>query len=145
VGVFLRELSAHCPQVSEPLQRAGVDAAAFFTGVREPIAVDVGVLERSDKVYVLPGSFGWSDVGTWSALRAVRVHDHDGNVSHGSVHLHDSANNVVHAESADVVLYGVQGLVVVQREGVVLVTTEEHARNLKPLLEGLPPAVRDRR
>jgi mannose-1-phosphate guanylyltransferase len=145
VGVFLRELSAHCPQVSEPLQRAGVDAAAFFTGVREPIAVDVGVLERSDKVYVLPGSFGWSDVGTWSALRAVRVRDHDGNVSHGSVHLHDSANNVVHAESADVVLYGVQGLVVVQREGVVLVTTEEHARNLKPLLEGLPPAVRDRR
>ncbi|MHB1313069.1 MAG: mannose-1-phosphate guanylyltransferase, partial [Gemmatimonadaceae bacterium] len=145
VGVFLGELQAHCPQVAEPLQRAGADAAAFFGAVREPIAVDVGVLERSDRVYVLPGSFGWSDVGTWSALRGVRAGDQQGNVSHGSVHLRESANNVVHAESADVVLYGVHGLVVVQRDGVVLVTTEAHARNLKPLLESLPAAVRDHR
>ena len=145
VGVFLEELRAHCPQVAEPLQRAGGDAAAFFAGVREPIAVDVGVLERSRKVYVLPGSFGWNDVGTWSALRGVRARDDDGNVCHGSVHLRESADNVVHAESADVVLYGVHGLVVVQRDGVVLITTDAHARNLKPLLESLPATVRDRR
>ncbi len=145
VGVFLAELAAHCPQVAGPLAAAGDDAAAFFAAVREPIAVDVGVLERSAKVFVLAGRFGWSDVGTWSALRDVRARDAHGNVSHGPVHLRESAGNVVHAESADVVLYGVEGLVVVQRDGVVLVTTAERARNLKPLLETLPPAVRDRR
>lgn len=145
VGVFLDELATHCPAVAEPLSRAGHDAAAFFTAVKDPVAVDVGVLERSDKVFVLAGSFGWSDVGTWAALRGVRAADADGNVSHGSVHLREAHRNVVHAEGADVVLYGVDGLVVVARPGVVLVTTEARALNLKPLLENLPATVRDRK
>jgi mannose-1-phosphate guanylyltransferase len=145
VGVFLSELSRHCPVVAEPLAAAGDDAARFFAGVREPIAVDVGVLERSDRVYVLPGRFGWNDVGTWSALRGVRPRDARGNVAHGRVHLCESTDNVVYAADARVVLYGVDGLVVVEHDGLVLVTTEEKARNLKPLLEQLPSDVRDRR
>ena len=145
VGVFLDEVRAWCPAVSEPLDRAGDDPVAFFTSVEDPVAVDVAVLERSAKVYVLAGSFGWSDVGTWSALRGVRARDADGNVTHGRVHLRDSADNVVHAAGADVVLYGVRGLVVVECAGIVLVTTEESARNLKPLLESLPSELRERR
>lgn len=145
VGVFLDELHAHCPEVAAPLDACGGDPAAFFAGVRSPIAVDIGVLERSSKVFVLAGSFGWSDVGTWAALRGVRARDPHGNVSHGRVHLRDAANNIVHATGADVVLYGVQGLVVVEHNGVVLVTTEERAHNLKPLLESLSPALRERR
>jgi mannose-1-phosphate guanylyltransferase len=113
--------------------------------VKDPIAVDVGVLERSSKVFVLPGSFGWNDVGTWSALRGVRASDADGNVAHGRVQLRESSGNVVYAAGANVVLYGVSGLVVVEHDGVVLVTTEEKARNLKPLLETLPSELRERR
>ncbi len=145
VGIFLAELAAHCPSVAEPLAAAGDDAATFFGGVAKPIAVDVGVLERSAKVYVLPGGFGWSDVGNWSALRSVRAPDADGNVTHGSVQLREAADNVVYASGANVVLYGVRGLVVVEHQGVVLVTTEEKARDLKPLIEQLPPALRERR
>ncbi|HEY5490870.1 MAG TPA: mannose-1-phosphate guanylyltransferase [Gemmatimonadaceae bacterium] len=145
VGVFLDEVHAHCPVVAGALDRAGDDAAAFFAGVKDPVAVDTAVLEKSAKVYVLAGSFGWNDVGTWSALRAVRTRDASGNVTHGRVHLREASNNVVHATGADVVLYGVQGLVVVVHAGVVLVTTEEQARNLKPLLESLPPGLRERR
>lgn len=145
VGVFLDEVRAHCPTVAEPLAHAGDDAARFFGGVREPIAVDVGVLERSARVFVLPGRFGWNDVGTWSALRGVRVPDAAGNVVHGRAHLRDATDNIVYAAGADVVLYGVRGLVVVEHDGVVLVTTEERARNLKPLLEQLPSTLRDRR
>ncbi len=145
VGVFLEELAAHCPSVAAPLAAAGDDATRFFGGVKDPIAVDVGVLERSAKVFVLSGSFGWNDVGTWSALRGVRASDADGNVAHGRVHLRESADNVVYAAGANIVLYGVTGLVVVEHEGVVLVTTEEKARNLKPLLETLPSELRERR
>ena len=145
VGVFLDEVRAYCPTVAEPLAAHGDDASDFFGGVKDPIAVDVGVLERSGKVHVLPGTFGWSDVGTWAALREVRTADAAGNVAHGHVHLRESAQNVVYAAGADVVLYGVSGLVVVEHNGVVLVTTEEKARNLKPLLESLDPALKERR
>lgn len=145
VGVFLDELRAHCAAVAEPLAAAGDDAERFFRAVKDPIAVDVGVLERSACVFVLPGEFGWNDVGTWSALRGVRARDEHGNVAHGRVHLRDATESVVYAADADVVLYGVHGLVVVAHDGVVLVTTEEKARNLKPLLEQLPHALRERR
>ena len=145
VGVFLDELRTHCPIVADPLARAGDDAARFFAEVTENVAVDVGVLERSARVFVLAGAFGWSDVGTWAALRGVRPRDAAGNVAHGRVHVRDATDNIVYATGADVVLYGVRDLVVVEHDGVVLVTTEEKARNLKPLLEGLPPALRDRR
>ncbi|HEY3286555.1 MAG TPA: sugar phosphate nucleotidyltransferase [Gemmatimonadaceae bacterium] len=145
VGVFLDELAAHCPPVAQPLAAAGDDASAFFGGVKDPIAVDIGVLERSAKVFVLPGRFGWNDVGNWSALRGVHRQDADGNVAHGRVHLRESSGNVVYAAGADVVLFGVQDLVVVEHHGVVLVTTEEKARNLKPLLESLPDALRNHR
>ena len=103
---------------------------------------DVGVLERSAKVLVLAGDFGWDDVGTWAALRRVRQCDAAGNTFHGTVHALAATGNVVHSEGNVVVLYGVSDLVVVSRDGITLVTTVEKASDLKTLIDSLPPAVR---
>ena len=104
----------------------------------------VMVLERSDRVAVIPGDFGWDDVGTWAALARVRSADAHGNVASGAVHAVQARGNVVHAEGNDVVLYGVSDLVVVTHDGLTLVTTTKHATDLKQLLNALPPSVRDR-
>jgi mannose-1-phosphate guanylyltransferase len=143
VGVLLEELHAHCPDVSVPLDANPDDLHAFFAAVKTPIAIDVGVLERSSRVMVVPGDFGWSDVGTWAALRAVRTADAEGNVPSGPTFLRDAHGNVVHAEGRTVVLYGVDDLVVVTTDGVTLVTTIERAADLKTLLDALPPEVRN--
>jgi mannose-1-phosphate guanylyltransferase len=92
---------------------------------------------------VLPGDFGWDDVGTWAALRRVRTNDANGNATHGDVHVLDAANNVVHADETAVVLYGVRDLVVVSRDGLTLVTTTDRAADLKKLIESLPPRIRE--
>lgn len=143
VGDFLREVRAHTPEVAPALDAAGGDIARFFGHVRS-VSVDVGVLERTDRVVVIPGDFGWDDVGTWAALARVRHRDAAGNATSGAVHVVDGRANVVHAEGSTVVLYGVDELVVVVREGMTLVTTKDRAANLKTLLEALPPSVRDR-
>ncbi len=143
VDVLLEELRAHCPEVAEPLAANPSDLKAFFGAVKTPIAIDVGVLERSSKVMVVPGDFGWSDVGTWAALRAVRTADEHGNVPSGATFLRDARGNVVHAEGRTVVLYGVDDLVVVTTNGVTLVTTVERAADLKTLLDALPAEVRN--
>jgi len=143
-GVLLEELRAHCPEVAGPLDANPSDLKAFFGAVRTPIAIDVGVLERSSRVMVVPGDFGWSDVGTWAALRAVRTADAQGNVPSGVTFLRDARGNVVHAEGRTVVLYGVDDLVVVSTNGVTLVTTVERAADLKTLLDALPPEIRNR-
>jgi mannose-1-phosphate guanylyltransferase len=94
-------------------------------------------------VLVVPGDFGWDDVGTWGALHRVRRHDAQHNAAFGRVHALMSERNVVHTEGAPVVLYGVHDLVVVVRDGVVLVTTREQAADLKTLLDSLPPELRE--
>jgi mannose-1-phosphate guanylyltransferase len=144
VGDFLDEVRKHCREVASALESHPDDLSRFFSAVQNPIAVDVGVLERSDRVAVIPGEFGWDDVGTWVALRRVRKQDGEGNVVSGVVHAVQSSGNVVHAEGNEVVLYGVSDLVVVTHDGLTLVTTTRHATDLKQLLTALPAPVRDR-
>lgn len=142
-GDLLDEIEAHCPEVSPAVRDHATSMTAFFSAVKS-IAIDVGVLERSSRVMVLAGDFGWSDVGTWSALRTVRQRDAAGNAVSGPAHLRDAHGNVVHAEDSTVVLYGVQDLVVVSANGLTLVTTVERAADLKTLLDSLPEHVRQR-
>jgi mannose-1-phosphate guanylyltransferase len=144
VGDFLDELRARCPEVAQSLDAHPDNLVDFFAGVAKPIAIDVGVLERSDRVMVVRGDFDWSDVGTWAALRAVRAADADGNVPAGATYLRDSHGNVVHADGPTAVLFGVDDLVVVTTKGVTLVTTVERAADLKTLLDSLPAELRNR-
>jgi mannose-1-phosphate guanylyltransferase len=143
VGDFLAELRAHTPEVAPALAAHAHDVEGFFHAVT-PVSVDVGVLERSARVLVLPGDFEWDDVGTWAALARVRAADANGNATSGEVHTLQASNNVVHAEGNSVVLYGVSNLVVVTRAGLTLVTTIDKSAELKTLLDSLPPAFRER-
>lgn len=141
VGDFLDDVRALTPEVAPALHAHADDIDKFFRGVT-PISVDHGVLERSTRVMVMPGDFGWDDVGTWGALRRVRRPDNDGNAMTGRAHAVASKGNVVHAEgSTRIVLYGVDDLVVVAKDGLVLVTTVEKSSDLKTLIEALPAAV----
>ncbi|MEO5590555.1 MAG: sugar phosphate nucleotidyltransferase [Gemmatimonadaceae bacterium] len=139
---FLADIANHTPEVSAALiHAAGAGLGAFFEAVT-PVSVDVGVLERSRRVRVVPGDFGWDDVGTWGALQRVKSADANGNVASGHVFALDSHSNVVHAEDGAVVLYGVDDLVVVSRRGLTLVTTTEKSAELKTLIDALPEDLR---
>ena len=144
VGDFLDELERHTPEVAPAVRRARgrdsnpeIGARTFFASV-QPVSIDVGLLERSTRVLVIPGDFGWDDVGTWAALARTRALDAAGNAVYGPVYAKDSRGNVVHAEGGAVVLYGVSDLVVVTREGLTVVTTIERSADLKALVESLP-------
>jgi mannose-1-phosphate guanylyltransferase len=139
VGDFLAQVKQHTPELSSAMALGReADAPEFFARVAKPVSVDVGVLERSKNVTVIPGDFGWDDIGTWAALGRVRDKDEFGNVTIGNVHLLDGADNVVHTNSGTVVIYGVDNLVVVVHDGLTLVTTREKAADLKRLVESLP-------
>ena len=137
VGDLLDEIRTHTPEVAPALAAHPEDRDAFFAAVQS-VAIDVGVLERSARVLVLAGDFGWDDVGTWAALHRVRQHDAQANAAFGRLHALRASGNVVHTEGAPVVLYGVDDLVVVVRDGVVLVTTRDAATDLKTLVDSLP-------
>ncbi len=145
VGDFMDEVRTHCVELLPAIDAAERGAMEEFFATVRPISVDEGVLERSERVLVIPGDFGWDDIGTWAALRRVRELDTAGNASFGDVYAVAANDNVVHAEAQTVVLYGVNDLVVVSRNGLTLVTTVERAADLKKMLEALPERVRELR
>jgi mannose-1-phosphate guanylyltransferase len=142
VGDFLDDVRKLTPEVAPALHAHADDLHRFF-GAVTPVSVDVGVLERSDRVAVLPGDFGWDDVGTWGALRRVRTQDGNGNAVHGRAYAVDARGNVVHSSDTTVVLFGVSNLVAVVEDGLVLITTVDRSSDLKTLVDALPRGVRD--
>ena len=145
VGDFLDEVRALAPEISPALEKHADKPEKFFGAIPKPVPVDTAVLERSKKVLVVPGDFGWDDVGTWGSLHRVRRHDAQGNAVSGEVHALDATNNVVHAEDQQVVLYGVKDLVVIARDGLTVVTTVDASADLKKLVESLPSAIKNRK
>jgi len=141
--VILDALAQHCVEIVNSLPAVQTREYDTFVGEVRSISIERGLLERcSGNLVVLPGDFGWDDVGTWAALRRARELDDTGNGASGRSHFFDASGNVVHAEGSAVVLYGVDGLLVVTLAGLTFVTTVERAADLKPLLDSLPPDLR---
>jgi mannose-1-phosphate guanylyltransferase len=106
------------------------------------VSIERGLLERTEQLVVLPGDFGWDDVGTWAALRRIRDLDDTGNGVMGPVHCVDASGNVVHADGGQVVVYGITGMLVVAMPGLTFVTSLDKATELGPLLNRLPGSLR---
>lgn len=143
VSLFLDEVRAHSPEIAPHLGLLEDGGAEAFFHAVDPVSVDVGVLERSDRVAVAPARFDWDDVGSWEALARTRRPDARGNVAVGRAHLVDSEDCIAWAEEGSVVAWGVRELVIVHRRGVTFVMPRERAADLKDLLAGLPAAVAD--
>jgi mannose-1-phosphate guanylyltransferase len=139
----LAALAEHTSELAHGLQALGERDFVRFAGMIQSVSIERGLLERTSNLAVLPGDFGWDDVGTWASLRRARELDDDGNGAHGEVHFVECTGNVVHAEGVPVVLYGVSGMLVVTLAGLTFVTTLDRATELRPLLDALPEKIRN--
>jgi mannose-1-phosphate guanylyltransferase len=134
---FLAAVRELTPEISEALPHLERgDPVAFFDQVT-PISVDVGVLERADNVEVVEATFEWDDVGTWSAVGRTKPADEDGNHVVGLASLREASDNIVWSEDGRVVLFDVEGLVVVRSGDQTLVTSRGGAERMKELLDQL--------
>jgi len=102
-----------------------------------PVSVDVGILERSSKVMLCPEILAGMTSARGRPSAGYGARTSSANVTTGDAHLLDCADNVVHADSGQVVMYGVNDLVVVTKNGLTLVTTTDKASDLKRLIESL--------
>ncbi|MEM9897567.1 MAG: mannose-1-phosphate guanylyltransferase, partial [Bacteroidota bacterium] len=90
------------------------------------ISIDYAIMEKAESVYVLPGDFGWTDLGSWNALHEIREKDHDQNVVEGQVMLYNAKDNYIKAQDHKLtVLEGIEGLLVADFEDVLLICRKE--------------------
>jgi mannose-1-phosphate guanylyltransferase len=102
-------------------------------------SIDYGVMEKADNVVVIPAEFGWSDVGSWSALPEVIEADSAGNViirTSRGVNI-DSGNCLVCGGDKLVALVGIRDTIVVDTNDALLVCAKERAQDVKRVVEEL--------
>lgn len=106
------------------------------------VTVDYGVMEKAGKVAVLPaGGLGWSDVGSWYSLFEVLLPDMNGNIATNTgQHLaHETHNTLVYGGGSErlVVTIGVDDMVIVDTNDVLLVCKADQSQKVKEVVEHL--------
>jgi len=159
-SAFLEELNRHQPALAQACQEAmrAPDEDAYRCRAGGPevhflrpgaafaqapgVSIDHGVMEHTDRAWVLPVDCGWSDVGAWPALRDL-VSDADGNVVRGDVAVLEAKDSVVLAESRLVAVLGVDNAVVVETPDAVLVADGSGVERVRELVQSLKEAGRE--
>ncbi|MBI4553715.1 MAG: NTP transferase domain-containing protein [Candidatus Latescibacteria bacterium] len=101
------------------------------------VSIDYAVMERADQVAVVLGGFGWSDVGSWSAVQPFWERDEHGNAVRGQVIGVDASGMIVESGGKLVALIGVDDLIVIETDDVLLVCRKDRDQDIKRMISEL--------
>ena len=101
------------------------------------ISIDYGVMERSEHVFVVPGTFDWSDVGDWRAVYDLQEKNSNGNVMLGNALAQDSRNCMIKAGDRLVAVVGVEDIIVVDTGDATLVCHQAKTQQVKQVVDYL--------
>lgn len=96
--------------------------------------IDYGIMEKAQHVAVLPVEIGWNDVGSWSAVYDVLEHDDHANAVVGQHLAIDTRNTLIYSPDRIVATIGLEDLVVVDSEDVVLICPRSRTQEVKQLV-----------
>ncbi len=111
------------------------DAAAF--GQSPSNSIDYAVMEKADRVAVVPVAMGWSDVGSWDALHALTKTGEGDNALIGNVLALDCKGSLIRSEGIAVGVIGMEDVVVVATQDRILVMPRARAQDVRSLAEKL--------
>ena len=144
-SVILQKFRTLLPDIYADLEKIaaaiGTEAeeetlCAVYPKIRS-ISVDYGILEHCDDILVLPGEFGWNDVGSWDMMNVLHAEDAAGNIRVGDALLLDSKNATAYSSGRLIAAVGVEGLVIVETPDAVLVCPKDKAQDVKKIVDEL--------
>lgn len=143
VGRILSEMERHLPDLyaglNEIAASIGTDEYEQVLDTAFPVlpnvTIDYGIMEKSEKVAVIPVDIGWNDIGSWSALYDVLPKDSGNNAVVGQHVSPDTKNSLVVSPNRLVATIGLEDFVIVDTEDVLLVCPRDRAQDVKQLVE----------
>lgn len=136
---IISEFERHAPYVLNPLKsnfpynNFGALSNAFKLIPSE--AIDTAIMEKSSSIRMVKATFGWDDVGSWLSLERVLSGDEGGNHHMGrGVHYFNSSGNISSTRKELVTFLGVDDLIVVEEDDVLLITSKKGVKDIKQLL-----------
>jgi len=145
VRTFLLEIERHLPALHQGLMdvqksigsgREADTVRTLFSRL-DPVSIDYGIMEKTNRAAIVPADIGWSDVGSWTALEEVTDKDASGNIISGNVIDIDSTDSVVYAEKRLVATIGLSNTIVVDTPDATLVCSRDRAQDVKKVVDEL--------
>ncbi|MGV6393604.1 mannose-1-phosphate guanylyltransferase/mannose-6-phosphate isomerase [Pseudomonas caspiana] len=147
---LLRELETHAPEVLAAvktcLEQSGtkegnqelqleLDSPSFAQA--PDISIDYALMERSQKVAVVPCDLGWSDIGSWQAVRELTAVDERGNQCNGETVLHDVSNCYIDSPKRLVGGVGLDNLIIIDTPDALLIADGTRSQDVKFIAQEL--------
>ncbi len=145
VSTILNNLKEHMPETYQGLCKIGKAIGTEeqnrvleqeFQGFRAE-SIDYGIMEKAKNIYILSGSFGWDDVGSWLAVGRIKKSNEFGNVVTGNVVTVDTQNTIIQGGSKLIATVGLENMIVVDTEDALLICEKDRAGEIKKVLENL--------
>jgi mannose-1-phosphate guanylyltransferase len=151
-SVMKSAITEHLPALAAGLDRideaaAGGDEARVLGEVfptLPSISIDHGVMEKAKRIAVVPGDFGWNDVGSWQVTWEMSEKDAAGNSLPAGTVAVDARDNLVRDLTTSArkapkrwALVGVSDLVIVETDDAILVVPRERAQDVRVVVDAL--------
>ena len=151
VSSILKNLKQYMPDTYERLLRI---QEAIGTEEEEQIldrefhemdsqSIDYGIMEKAKDIYILPGAFGWDDVGSWLAVERIKKTNEFGNVVNGNIITVNTKNCIIQGGKKLIAAVGLQDLIIVDTEDATLICEKDNTGDIKKVLENLKICNRD--
>jgi mannose-1-phosphate guanylyltransferase/mannose-6-phosphate isomerase len=140
---ILKAIKKHMPKLYESLIRIEKTIGtkkveevtkAVFSKIKSE-SIDYGVLEKADKVAIVPAEMGWCDVGSWHALDYVLPVDADNNVKKGNLVSIDNKNSILYCGKRLVAAVGLENMIVVDTPDATLICPRDKAQEVKRIVD----------
>jgi mannose-1-phosphate guanylyltransferase len=145
VSKILEDFKRYLPKIYEKLEEISqyIGTEEESKKIKEiyptipSISIDYGIMERSNDVAVVPGDFGWSDVGSWDSLGAIYPTDLEGNIKRGDNITINTSNSIIYSDDKLITTIGVNDLIVVSTNDAVMVCRKDRAQDVKEIVNQL--------
>jgi mannose-1-phosphate guanylyltransferase/mannose-6-phosphate isomerase len=141
-SAILKALALHAPALLGAAQavwekcEADGDRTELKAGFveLENISIDYAVMERADNIAVIPGDFGWSDIGSWSAVSDALQADKEGNTATGQSIVIDSRNTHIESQDRLVAAIGLNNLLIIDTPDALLVADKSKSQEVRKVV-----------
>lgn len=145
VSSILKNIQQFMPDTYEGLMKI---SDAIGTTEQEPAlqkeflnfisqSIDYGIMEKANNIYIIPGTFGWDDVGSWLAVERIKKSNEYGNVVTGNIITINTHNCIIQGDKKLIATVGLEDVIIVDTQDATLICAKDGAADIKKVTENL--------
>ena len=100
-------------------------------------SIDYGIMEKAKNIYVIPGNFGWDDVGSWLSLERINNTNQDGNIISGNVVTVKTKNSIIQGSKKLIATIGLEDIIIVDTDDALLICNKDNTQEVKEVIANL--------